>query len=93
MKYFMYCLKNEFTSLYEGIMLYRNDRVANRALEATFEKNKDLNPEDFTLYRVGEFDNESGTASVYAPAEVPFITRDIPEEDKMSDKRDDNSVL
>lgn len=95
MQYRMYCLFNKTTELYEGIMLYRSDVVACRALEATFKANQGkISPDDLELYCLGTFDNETAKV-VYQgePGKVEFVPHSVPEEEKMSDKKDENSVL
>lgn len=95
MKYRMYVLFNRATALYEGIMLYRSDVVACRAFEATLEANKGkLDPSDLSLYCLGEFDNESAELDAYdIPVHVNFVPKFVPEEEKMSENRDENSVF
>lgn len=95
MTYRMYCLYNKATELYEGIMLYRSDVVACRALDATFEANRGrINPDDLELYCLGTFDNETAKL-VYQgdKGKVEYVPRSVPEESLMSSKKDENSVL
>lgn len=95
MVYRMYALYNAATELYEGIMLYRSDVVAQRGFEATLESAKGkLDASDFTMYCLGTFDNESCSLVPFpSPQKVEFVSKFIPEEESMSSERDQNSVL
>ena len=95
MTYRMYALYNKATELYEGIMLYRSDVQANRAYQAMLVASKGkVSADDFDIYCLGTFDNETAQV-VYqgAALKVDFVPRFVPEEEKMSDERDENSVL
>ena len=95
MTFKMYVLYNKLTQLYEGIMLYRSNVIAQRGFEAMIEKAKpQVDPDDFVLYSIGEFDNETGKVSPFPSMQlVEFVPRTVAEESKMSSERTEDSVL
>ena len=62
MKYNVYSLKDELSG-YGMPTLHDNDGMARRALKLAFDADNSIlaaNPADYTLYKIGVFDTDSG---------------------------------
>ena len=95
MKYNMYAVFNKETGIYDGIQLFRSDVLASRSLMASLKASRDLIPEEFSLFRIGEFDNETCIAVVsVSPEKIPLDFSSLYRtEEKMSDVPNQGSVL
>lgn len=61
----MYAIKDEVAGEFGPVQVLKNDAVACRMFKNVMinEAKNNINPDDFSLYCLGDFDNESGSIS------------------------------
>lgn len=70
MKYGLYCMRDEIAQTFGTVVQDINDDCARRNFRFGLENSKDVrnfSPEDFSLYKVGEYDDTTGEVIPVVP--------------------------
>lgn len=92
MKVKCFCWYDKIDEVYmrDSFVLDRSTRAVCRGYLASFEQNRKMNPKEFELVRVGDFDDETGEFSPCFPPEVidPLQVYDRPKPEEGSDSKE-----
>lgn len=77
MKQFMYSVYDDTAKVYSQTFFSLNDATAQRVIKNAVAQpghNYNMNPEDFSLYLVGEFDDNTGVITPLKEKKLDLIT-------------------
>lgn len=76
MKLFIFCWydKVDKTFIADSVRIHRSKRAMCRGFITEFEQNKKMNPKEFDLCVVGEFNEETGLIDSYSSPEILDVT-------------------